>query len=82
MIGTPVPETSVNEDRDFCADETDIGTRSGNPTVQPVSQTRTPKSPPKLYFRFGVVLSNGLHDPSTLFGRERVQFASRVTSQH
>ena len=42
VIGTPVPETSVDEDRDFCPNEVEIGPGSGDPTPQPVSQTCAP----------------------------------------
>ena len=82
VIGTPVPETSVDEDRDFRANEAEIGPGSGDPAAQSVSQTCTPKSPPKPSFRFGVVPSDGLHDLSAFFGRERVQLPAGVTSPH
>lgn len=72
-IGTAVPETSVDEYLDFRANEAKIRPGSGNPAMQTVSQTCTPKSPPKPNFRFGVVPSDGLHDLSAFFGRERVQ---------
>ena len=82
VIGTPVPETSVDEDCDFRANKAEIGPGSGDLAVQPVSQTRTPKSLPKPHFRFGVAPSDGLHDPLAFFGSKRVQLPSGVTRQH
>ncbi len=82
VIGTPVPETSVDEDCDFRANEAEIGPGPGNSAVQPVAQSCAPKSSPKPHFRFGVAPSDGLHDPPAFFGRERVQLPPRITRQH
>ncbi len=82
VIGTAVPETAVDEDSDFRANEAEIGPGSGDPAAEPVSETCTPKSPPKPHFRFGVVSPDGLHDPSAFFGRERVQLTAGVTRRH
>ena len=82
MIGTPVPETSVDEDCDFRANEAEIGPGPGNSAAQPVSETCTPKGPAKPQFRFGIVPPDGLHDASSFFGRERVQLSAGVTRPH
>ena len=82
VIGTPVPETSVDEERDFRADEAEIGPGSGDLTLQPVPETCAPKRPPKPQFRSGVVPSHGPHDPSAFFGREGVQLPPGITRQH
>ncbi len=82
VFGTPVPETSVDEDRDLRANEAEIGPDSGDLAVQPVSETCAPKRPPKSHFRLGAVPSHGPHDPSAFVGWERVELPPRVTSQH
>ena len=81
VFGTPVPETSVDEDCDLRANEAEIRPGAGDLAAQPVSQTCTPKRSAKPQFRLGVAPTDGLHDPSAFFGRERVGSSSSPGSQ-
>lgn len=68
----PVPETSVHEDRLAMTRQDDVGTARKIFTMQAEAIAQPVQNLPDDKLRLGVLLFNGLHDPSALLRRASV----------